>query len=85
MAILKKIEKGFSDMVDVNSLRGKIRDEEDNIEKKKMEIGEYHWRVHSKKRDANKDALDKMYKSIENSLEKIAKYEKEIDRINKSK
>lgn len=82
---MDKFEKGVdsvvsktNDFIDTTSLRGKINDEEKNIEDQKQKMGEFYWKLHQKGTELDEGAA-KFIKSIEASLKKIDGYQAEID------
>ena len=85
MPVLEKIGKGLTKVkdktnaaIDTTVIKGKINEENGNIERRKIEIGELYWKAHSEKKDVSEEKVNKLFKSIEKSLEKIAEYEEEI-------
>jgi hypothetical protein len=85
MPVLEKIGKGIgkvkdktSAAIDTTVIKGKINEENGNIERRKIEIGELYWKAHSEKKEVNEEKVKKLFKSIDNSMEKIADYEQEI-------
>ena len=85
MPVLEKIGKGIAKVkdktsaaIDTTVIKGKINEENGNIERRKIEIGELYWKAHSDKKDVSEEKVNKLFKSIEKSLKKIAEYEEEI-------
>lgn len=79
---VEKVKTKTNDAIDVNSLKSKINDENRNIEKKKMEIGEHYWNLYKSGKKIDPDAKA-LFDSIDESTKQIEEYQKQIDDIKK--